>query len=157
MSLNESLSFFTPTYQRPKENVDFPNFDLFGKTDQLYSDEDYDSSILRGLKKSFKSAQQIILEEGVKLDNSKSDLLEASLKHADITKNILAGSDHSQKGHITNRETNELKETNESPEDQGRIIQLIFTSDIEEKFFHLVTDKIVRNERGQYLMSIEHL
>lgn len=114
----------------------------------LYLDEDYDSSILRGLKKSFKSAQQMILEEGVKLDNSKSDLLEASSKHADITKNILAGSNHSQKGHITNKETNQLKETNESPEDQDRIIQLIFSSDIEETFFHLVTDKIVRNERG---------
>lgn len=31
LSPNESLSFFTPTYQCPKENVDFPNFVFLAK------------------------------------------------------------------------------------------------------------------------------
>lgn len=141
LSLNESITFFTPSYQRPKEIVDFPNFDLFQKSDMLCSDDDYDSSILRGLKKSFRTAQQMILEEGVQLDTTKSDLAETSSKHAEIIRK-------EKEAYTTNKEIEELNEIIQTAEDEGRLIQIIFNSDIEEKFYHLVTRNIVKSERG---------
>jgi len=62
----------------------------------------------------------------------------------DISKHFVVGADHSNRGYITNNQINQVEESNESPEAEGSTVQNI---EIEDILFHLLTDKIVINQR----------
>ena len=97
LSHNESILHFTPSYQHPKEDIKFPNFDILDKADELYLDEDFDNTIFRDLKKTLINAQQIIQDERNILDNSSKTALVETSQQPYILKQFVIALVHTNK------------------------------------------------------------
>jgi len=98
--------FFTPSYQHPKEDIKFPNFDILDKADELYLDEDFDNTIFRDLKKTLINAQQMIQDERNILDKSSKTALVETSQQPYILKQFVITLVHTNKSPYNNQQQN---------------------------------------------------